>query len=204
MRNLKGALFFPKSEMSKKDLIETVLLIINKILDYTSTLNQITPTIFDKNYLVQNKDNESNISTSQSSNDESGYDSNIEKDDQFTLTDYLYLWVEKLEINSNLLILTLMNIDKLLSKEFILTSDNVKNVLFTCMIITQKYYEDENFTDKDYSKIVRLNPKELIKMEIEFLSMIDFSLHISDDDFHKYKGKIEDIWRSTLSLFSFT
>ena len=204
MRNLKGALFFPKSEMSKKDLIETVLLIINKILDYTSTLNQITPTIFDKNYLVQNKDNESNISTSQSSNDESGYDSNIEKDDQFTLTDYLYLWVEKLEINSNLLILTLMNIDKLLSKEFILTSDNVKNVLFTSMIITQKYYEDENFTDKDYSKIVRLNPKELIKMEIEFLSMIDFSLHISDDDFHKYKGKIEDIWRSTLSLFSFT
>ena len=204
MRNLKGALFFPKSEMSKKDLIETVLLIINKILDYTSTLNQITPTIFDKNYLVQNKDNESNISTSQSSNDESGYDSNIEKDDQFTLTDYLYLWVEKLEINSNLLILTLMNIDKLLSKEFILTSDNVKNVLFTSMIITQKYYEDENFTDKDYSKIVRLNPKELIKMEIEFLSMIDFSLHISDDDFHKYKGKIEDIWKSTLSLFSFT
>lgn len=204
MRNLKGALFFPKSEMSKKDLIETVLLIINKILDYTSTLNQITPTIFDKNYLVQNKDNESNISTSQSSNDESGYDSNIEKDDQFTLTDYLYLWVEKLEINSNLLILTLMNIDKLLSKEFILTSDNVKNVLFTSMIITQKYYEDENFTDKDYSKIVRLNPKELIKMEIEFLSMIDFSLYISDDDFHKYKGKIEDIWRSTLSLFSFT
>jgi len=72
------------------------------------------------------------------------------------------------------------------------------------MIITQKYYEDENFTDKDYSKIVRLNPKELIKMEIEFLSMIDFSLHISDDDFHKYKGKIEDIWKSTLSLFSFT
>ena len=204
MRNLKGALFFPKSEMSKKDLIETVLLIINKILDYTSTLNQITPTIFDKNYLVQNKDNESNISTSQSSNDESGCDSNIEKDDQFTLTDYLYLWVEKLEINSNLLILTLMNIDKLLSKEFILTSDNVKNVLFTCMIITQKYYEDENFTDKDYSKIVRLNPKELIKMEIEFLSMIDFSLYISDDDFLKYKGKIEDIWRSTLSLFSFT
>ncbi len=97
-----------------------------------------------------------------------------------------------------------MNIDKLLSKEFILTSDNVKNVLFTSMIITQKYYEDENFTDKDYSKIVRLNPKELIKMEIEFLSMIDFSLYISDDDFHKYKGKIEDIWRSTLSLFSFT
>ena len=72
------------------------------------------------------------------------------------------------------------------------------------MIITQKYYEDENFTDKDYSKIVHLNPKELIKMEIEFLSMIDFSLHISDDDFHKYKSNIEDIWRSTLSLFSFT
>ena len=97
-----------------------------------------------------------------------------------------------------------MNIDKILSKEFILTFSNVKNVLFTCMVITQKYYEDENFTDKDYSKIINIDANELIQMEIEFLSLIDFSLHISDEEFNKYKNKIKKVWENNLSFFTFT
>ena len=104
----------------------------------------------------------------------------------------------------NLLILTMMNIDKILAKEFILTDDNVKNVLFTCMVITQKYYEDENFKDKDYSKLAQLKAQELIKMEIEFLSLIDFSLHISEEEFNKYKYRMEDIWKKKLSFLNFT
>ena len=97
-----------------------------------------------------------------------------------------------------------MNIDKLLSKEFILTENNVKNVLFTSMVLTQKYYEDENFNDKDYSKIIGINTNELIKMQIEFLSLVDFSLHITDEKFAKYKYNLEDMWRKNLSIFSFT
>ena len=97
-----------------------------------------------------------------------------------------------------------MNIDRILAKEFILTDDNVKNVLFTCMVITQKYYEDENFKDKDYSKLVQLNAEELIKMETEFLSLIDFSLHISEEEFNKYKYRMKDIWKKKLSFLNFT
>lgn len=196
-----------KNEMTKSDLIETILLIINKIIDYTSTLNQITPTLFDKDILSQENEDNGSMSTGQSSGDDNGGEFIQDKDnkeDKYTLTDYFYYWAKKLEFNENMLILTIMNIDKLLSKEFILTESNVKNVLFTSMVLTQKYYEDENFNDKDYSKIIGINTNELIKMQIEFLSLVDFSLHVTDEKFAKYKHNLEDMWRKTLSIFSFT
>ena len=203
MRTLKGTILTSRNEMTQSDFIETILFIINKILDYSSSLNQITPTIFDQKKRVEEEDN---ITTSQSSNEENGKTSIIEKEkeDNFTLADYLYFWVEKMDFNDNLLILLMMNIDKLLAKDFILTDDNVKNVLFICMVITQKYYEDENFKDKDYSKLGQLNTEELIKMEIEFLSLINFSLHISEDEFIKYKYKMKDMWKKKLSFLNFT
>ena len=203
MRTLGTGFLSSKKEMLKQDYIETILYIIRKILDYTSSLNKITPTLFDKK-IYHNEDNDSDISTNISSNEDNNSNSIVTKDDKLTLADYLYFWVEQLEFEENLLILTMMNIDKILSKEFILTFSNVKNVLFTCMIITQKYYEDENFTDKDYSKIINIDANELIQMEIEFLSLIDFSLHISDEEFNKYKNKMKKIWKNNLSFFTFT
>jgi hypothetical protein len=203
MRTLGNGILISRKEMSKQDYIETILYIIRKILDYTSSLNKITPTLFDKK-IYHNEDNDSDISTNISSNEDNNSNSIVTKDDKLTLADYLYFWVEQLEFEENLLILTMMNIDKILSKEFILTFSNVKNVLFTCMIITQKYYEDENFTDKDYSKIINIDANELIQMEIEFLSLIDFSLHISDEEFNKYKNKIKKVWKNNLSFFTFT
>ena len=148
------------------------------------------------------KNNEDDISTSHSSNEESG-STLLEKEDKYSLVDYLYYWVQKMEFNENLLVLTMMYIDKILAKDFILTDDNIKNLLFTSMVITQKYYENENFKDKDYSKLGQLNSEELIKMEVEFLSLIDFSLHISDDEFNKYKYKMKDMWENKLSFLSF-
>ena len=201
MRTLRATILTSRNEMTKNDFIETVLYIINKILDYSSSLDQITPTLFDRKNIIKKSDDD--ISTSQSSNEENDT-TLLEKEDKFSLADYLYYWVEKMEFNDNLLILTMMNIDKILTKEFILTDDNVKNVLFTCMVITQKYYEDENFKDKDYSKLIQLNAEELIKMEMEFLSLIDFSLHISDEEFNKYKYKMKDIWKKKLSFLNFT
>ena len=133
MRTLKGTILTSRNEMTQSDFIETILFIINKILDYSSSLNQITPTIFDQKKRVEEEDN---ITTSQSSNEENGKTSIIEKEkeDNFTLADYLYFWVEKMDFNDNLLILLMMNIDKLLAKDFILTDDNVKVIkhVFVC------------------------------------------------------------------------
>ena len=200
----KSLIFVSKDEMTKEDIIETILFIINKILDYTSTLQQKTPSIFDIKYTEQ-KDINDSASTNTSSNDESFSDispkSNVEK---YTLTDYFYFWVKKFEFGEDLLILTMMNIDKILAKQFILNSDNVKNILFTCMVVTQKYYEDVIFNDKDYSKIGGYKTEDLINMEVEFLELLDFSLHINEEEFIKYKTKMVSLWKDNLSYLIFS
>jgi hypothetical protein len=205
LKGVKGINFISRNEITKNDYIETILLIIRKILDYTSNLNQITPSLFDEKNIESEKEDNTSASTSISSNEEKSNNSIIEKEEEkYSLTDYLYLWVEIFNFDENLLILTMMNIDKILAKEFILTSDNVKNILFTCMVITQKYYEDEYFNDKDYSKILKINTKKLIEMEVELLVLIDYSLYISEEEFNKYKNNMKNIWKKNLSLFNFT
>ena len=191
-----------KNKISRNDLIETILIIVQRILEYTSSLDQRTPSILDKNYIPQEFDSDK-LSTSCSSNDETSNIVEKDKEDNFTLNDYLHFWVEKLEFNENLLILTMMNIDKLLSNEFVLTNDNIKNVLFTCMVITQENYEDENFKDKDYAKLLDISPEDLINMELTFLQYTDFSLYISEEEFLEYKEKMNKMWKDNLSYISF-
>ena len=205
METRQKVLISSRKEMTKMDLIETFLIILNKITDYTDALEQRTPSIFDKNISHQQELDMDELSTCSSLNEENCIfdDSNKEnKEDNCTLTDYFYFWIDKLNFDENLLLLAMMNIDKLLSKEFILTEDNVKNVLFTCMVITQKNYEDINYTDKDYAKILNVSAEELLKMELDFLEYINFSLYISQEEFDEYKLKIYNFWKKTLSFIT--
>ena len=205
----KSIIFSKKNDMEDDDLIELVLIILYKILDYTNNLEQRTPSIFDqKNSTNLEKEIDSDkLSTSSSSNEENiNFEKNKKNknDENLTLHDLLYFWIKKLEFNKNLLLLTMMNIDKLLSSDFILTEDNIKNVLFTCMILTQKNYEDDVYNDKDYAKLIDISTEDLIKMEIEFLKYINFSLYINEEKFNNYQRKMYNIWENTLSFFNFS
>ena len=205
----KSIIFSKKNDMADDDLIELVLIILYKILDYTNNLEQRTPSIFDqKNSTNLEKEIDSDkLSTSSSSNEENiNFEKNKKNknDENLTLHDLLYFWIKKLEFNKNLLLLTMMNIDKLLSSDFILTEDNIKNVLFTCMILTQKNYEDDVYNDKDYAKLIDISTEDLIKMEIEFLKYINFSLYINEEQFNNYQRKMYNIWENTLSFFNFS
>ena len=205
----KGAkIIQDKSDMSQEDLIETILVIIYKILDYTNEIDQRTPSIFDQKvskHLEQEQEIESDkLSTGSSSYEENKFPERKDENSNFTLHDFLYFWTEKLEFNKNLLLLTMMNLDKLLSNHFILTYDNVKNVLYICMVITQKMYEDETYNDKDYAKILDVTAEEMIQMEKEFLKIIDFSLFISEEEFNKYHKKMYKMWKKTFSAINFS
>ena len=199
MDNAPETLIENEEKMPKNGLIETILMIINKILDYTSTLEQKMPSIFDENKEIQNECESDKLNTSSSSNDE-----NLTFNDKnYTLHDYFYYWVEKLDFNENLLILTMMNIDKFLSKNFILTPNNIKNILFSCMVLTQKSNEDETIYDKDYAKIFKIKTDELINMELEFLKIIDYRLFVSGEEFDNYKSRMVKIWKQNFSYFTF-
>lgn len=184
-------------EMSKNDIIETILFIIEQILNYTSKLNQSTPSIFDKK--EKDEINDKSELTTDSTDPNSEEIENNAKYDKLSLAQYLYYWTDKLNLNENLLLLMTMNLDKILeSQKIILSEKNVENVLYTCMIITQKFYEDDSFSDKDYSKLKKVDIDELINMQIELLNLIDYSLLIDEADLSRYKKRMNQICQKNM------
>jgi len=186
----------PLEVMSKKDIIETILFLLEQILSYSSKLNQSTTSIFDKKEKPE-KNVESEISTDFS---DSAADKEKEKNEsqsrildteKFSLSDLIYFWSDALKFDENLLILMTMNLDKILNSNLIILSEkNVENVIFTLMVITQKFHEDIIFTDKDYSKLKKIECGDLINMQVELLDLIDYSLSVSEDEFKRYKNKM--------------
>ena len=184
----------PLQEMSKKDIIETILFILDQILSYTSKLNQSTTSIFDKKE-TEEKDSQAELSTD-FSDPPTDKSQEVEispstKKEKLSLSELIYYWAEVLKFDENLLVLMTMNLDKILNANLIILSDkNVENVIFTLMVITQKFYEDINFTDKDYSKVSKIECDDLINMQMELLDFIDYSLNNNEDEFKKYKIKM--------------
>ena len=194
----------PLEVMSKKDIIETILFLLEQILSYSSKLNQSTTSIFDKKEKPE-KNVESEISTDFS---DSAADKEKEKNEsqspildteKFSLSDLIYFWSDALKFDENLLILMTMNLDKILNSNLIILSEkNVENVIFTLMVITQKFHEDIIFTDKDYSKLKKIECGDLINMQVELLDLIDYSLNVSEDEFKRYKNKMRRLCEKNL------
>lgn len=184
-------------EMSKKDIIETILFILKQILDYTSKLKETIPSVFDKKE-KEDKNPLSDLSTCQSDSlSDKENDNSIEE--KYTFAELINYWIEKLNFNEDMLYLMMMNLDKLLnSKKIILNDKNVENILFTCMVITQKYYEDVIFSDKDYSKLKNIEYDDLINMQMDFLETINYSLLINKDDLEQYKIKMKRVWKKNM------
>ena len=100
------------NEMSKKDIIETILFILSKILDYTSKLDEEIPSIFDRKE-KEEKNKEADLSTDETSDKENENNdaSNTDEKEKIPLAEYVYYWTEKLNFNENMLFLMMMNLD---------------------------------------------------------------------------------------------
>ena len=184
-------------EMTKKDIIETILFIMRQILNYTSKLKETIPSVFDKKE-KEDKNILSDLSTNQSDSlSDKENDNSLEE--KYSFAELIYYWIEKLNFNEDMLYLMMMNLDKLLnSKKIILNEKNVENIMFTCMVITQKYYEDEIFSDKDYSKLKNIDYDDLFNMQMNFLETINYSLLINKDDLEQYKIKMKRVWKKNM------
>ena len=187
-----------EKEMNANNYLQVIFMILNRIMEYTKDLEEKTPSIFDHYCHSQDSDKNS-ISTSSSDSSSADFDLCCEID-KLDIEDFIINCYKKMDFNSYLLILAMMNLDKLLSKNFILTDTNIHKVFFICMMETQKYYDDINFTNKNYAKICGITTDELLELEIEFMNHIDFNLYIKEEDFLKYKNKLQKLYQSSLII----
>ncbi len=184
--------------MDANSSLDAIFMILNRIMDYTKDLDEKTPSIFDHYHHSQDND-KSSLSTSYSDSSSAGSDFCCELD-KLEIEDFIVQCYKKMGFSLNLLVLAMMNLDKLLASDFILSYTNVHKVFFICMMETQKYYDDINFTNKNYAKICGITTDELLELEIEFMNHIDFNLYIKEEDFLKYKNKLQKLYQSSLII----
>lgn len=85
------------------------------------------------------------------------------------------------------MICALIYIDRLCSHDTIFLSKyNIHRILFTSIFLSLKYNEDEIYTLDYYAKIAGVSKRELSKLEAEFLSIINFNLCVSEEEYTKY------------------
>jgi hypothetical protein len=59
---------------------------------------------------------------------------------------------------------------------------------------TNKYYDDDLLTNKIYSKIGGVEINELLLLEIEFQSKINWKMMVEEVKFYEYSKKLETIY----------
>ena len=157
---------------SNNKIIENISSILESLIEENKNLQNYEELIFKQKNLIFNLSDIPSIS----------------------IQDYLYRIYSFSELEDSTLILSLIYIDKICDISSIILSEyNVYKILFIAILISIKYNEDLFYDNKYYARKIGVTPKELKKMEIEFLKLIQFELYVKKNDFEKYKKYIKKI-----------
>ena len=101
-----------------------------------------------------------------------------------------------MEIDQNVLILTMMNLDKLISinQELKINKYNCYKIFFVCLIETNKLYDDFIVPRKALCNAGLINSNEFLFIESEFLEKIKYNLYNEERDFFEYKKKLSNLY----------
>eukprot|EP00624_Nannochloropsis_granulata_P007702 evm.model.NODE_9036_length_22116_cov_22.491907.7 len=89
--------------------------------------------------------------------------------------------------SSECLVLALIYIDRLIQQSnFALTALNIHRVLITAIMLAAKFFDDQYFNNLYYAKVGGVPCKEINSLEVEFLFLTNFSLHVTEEVFFRY------------------
>ena len=117
---------------------------------------------------------------------------NPKKIPNISISDYLNRIIEYTNIEENTLICALIYIDSISNKKKI-TISNIYKILFSAVLISIKFNEDEIYPNNFYAKIAGVPNEELLQMEHEFLILINFNLLIDEKKYSSLKFAIENL-----------
>lgn len=92
------------------------------------------------------------------------------------------------------LIISMMYIDKLLNRlkgHLFLSKNNVYKIFLTSLVCSIKYNEDMFDDNEFFAKVGGIKLEEMNLLEREFLILMDYRLHVSEDLFKVYEENFE-------------
>lgn len=107
------------------------------------------------------------------------------------VSDYLERIHKYSSCSNECFVLSLIYIDRLIQfNNFALTSFNVHRVVITSIMVAAKFFDDQYYNNAYYAKVGGVPCGELNSLEAEFLFGVNFGLHVTADEFYKYRTQL--------------
>ncbi|KAL1543375.1 Cyclin-U2-2 [Salvia divinorum] len=78
-----------------------------------------------------------------------------------------------------------------LHPDFRLGPANVHRLLITTIMLASKYVEDKNYRNSYFARVGGLTREQMNKLEVEFLFMVKFKLHVNVSVYESYCSHLE-------------
>ena len=118
---------------------------------------------------------------------------------KITIDMYLYHLVRCIETSPGTVVCMLIYIERIIEVleknyqkqsrtdvPFLMTSYNAHRLLLTAFLLAHKYCGDYRVFTSKIAKIGGIEPKDLLKLEVEFLRFMKYELYVSEEQFSKY------------------
>jgi len=90
-------------------------------------------------------------------------------------------------------VLSLIFVDRIIQRhpDFYISSLNIHRLFITSIITAAKFFDDVYYNNAFYARVGGLNIEEINDLEIEFLFLLNFSLHTDPDEYERYRLELE-------------
>ncbi|GLD93670.1 hypothetical protein PINS_up002275 [Pythium insidiosum] len=108
-----------------------------------------------------------------------------------SIRDYLLRIHKYASCSPECFVLALVYIDRLHQlQNFVLTELNVHRVVITSVVLAAKFFDDHYFNNAYYAKVGGVPCSEMNELEVEYLLLINFSLHVCTDTYTHYYNEL--------------
>eukprot|EP01017_Pseudomicrothorax_dubius_P002629 TRINITY_DN10164_c0_g1_i1.p1 TRINITY_DN10164_c0_g1~~TRINITY_DN10164_c0_g1_i1.p1 ORF type:complete len:140 (-),score=24.76 TRINITY_DN10164_c0_g1_i1:76-495(-) len=117
---------------------------------------------------------------------------NARKLPKIGIHDYLLRFLVSADCSVESYILALIYIDRLTTSHetFLVSSMNVHRLLLVSIMSAAKFFDDKFYSNEMFSRIGGISNKELNFLELEFLSLMKFNLHVTTEVFLNYYTRV--------------
>ncbi|KDO30023.1 hypothetical protein SPRG_05213 [Saprolegnia parasitica CBS 223.65] len=110
---------------------------------------------------------------------------------QISILDYLLRIQTYAACSPECFVLALIYIDRLHQMQgFVMTELNVHRVIITAIVLAAKFFDDQYFNNAYYAKVGGVPGSEMNELEVEFLLLTNFSLHVTSEAYSRYYNEL--------------
>uniref|UniRef100_M4BY71 Cyclin n=1 Tax=Hyaloperonospora arabidopsidis (strain Emoy2) TaxID=559515 RepID=M4BY71_HYAAE len=108
-----------------------------------------------------------------------------------SVRDYLLRIHKYASCSPECFVLALVYVDRLHQLQgFVLTELNVHRVVITSIVLAAKFFDDHYFNNAYYAKVGGVPCPEMNELEVEYLLLINFSLHVNSETYARYYNEL--------------